>query len=80
MTNKKSGNIALGQFIKKKRLASQITSQEMAKKIAISETAYQKYEDGSLSIYVDHLVMFSKIFNIDLNLLFEIYLGSEIDS
>ena len=77
MTNKKSGNIALGYFIKKKRLECQISSQEMAKKISISETTYLKYEDGSLSIFINHLVMFSKIYNIDLNLLFNIYLNSE---
>ncbi|EPL6455997.1 MULTISPECIES: helix-turn-helix domain-containing protein [Providencia] len=77
MTNKKSGNIALGHFIKKKRLECQITPQEMAKKVSITETTYLKYEDGSLSIFIDHLVLFSKIFNIDLNLLFNIYLNSE---
>lgn len=78
MTNKKSGNIALGHFIKKKRLECQITPQEMAKNISIPEATYLRYEDGSLSIFIDDLVILSKIFNLDLDLLFNIYLNPEM--
>lgn len=80
MTEKKLGNVALGNFIKKKRLEYQLTTKEMAKKILVSEITYIKYEDGSVSIFIDHLVMFSQIFNIDLNTLFNIYLNPKISN
>lgn len=76
--NKKSGNVALGNFIKKKRLESQVTTQEMSAKLSITEITYLKYEDGSLSIFIDHLVVLSKILNVELNSLFNIYLNPEV--
>ncbi|WP_254178926.1 hypothetical protein [Providencia rettgeri] len=49
----------------------------MAELISISEKSYIKYEDGTLSIFIDHLVMLSKILNIDVKTLFDIYVNAQ---
>ncbi|OAT54483.1 helix-turn-helix domain-containing protein [Providencia heimbachae] len=74
---KKLSNETLGKFIKAARLSLNITSTEMAKKASISESIYSKYEDGTLSIYIDHLVVFANILNIDLKTCFDVYISPE---
>lgn len=71
------GNVVLGGFIKQKRIERQITTRKMAELISISEKSYIKYEDGTLSIFIDHLVMLSKILNIDVKTLFDIYVNAQ---
>lgn len=80
MKKNKVGNIVLGNFIKEKRLESQLTTKQVAELISVSERVYIKYEDGSLSIFIDHLVLFSKIFKVDLKVLFDIYIDAEPSS
>ncbi|MGG4607614.1 helix-turn-helix domain-containing protein [Providencia sp. Me31A] len=77
MNKNKFCNIVLGDFIKKKRLEHQITIREIAEMISISESAYLKYEDGSVSIFIDHLVVLAKILKVDLKVFFDIYLNAE---
>ncbi|HGV9232916.1 TPA: helix-turn-helix domain-containing protein, partial [Providencia rettgeri] len=60
-----------------KRIERQITTRKMAELISISEKSYIKYEDGTLSIFIDHLVMLSKILNIDVKTLFDIYVNAQ---
>ncbi|MBQ0341996.1 helix-turn-helix transcriptional regulator, partial [Providencia rettgeri] len=59
------------------RIERQITTRKMAELISISEKSYIKYEDGTLSIFIDHLVMLSKILNIDVKTLFDIYVNAQ---
>ncbi|ENL8513837.1 XRE family transcriptional regulator [Providencia rettgeri] len=80
MKKNKVGNIVLGNFIKEKRLESQLTTKQAAELISVSERVYIKYEDGSLSIFIDHLVLLSKIFKVDLKVLFDIYIDAEPSS
>ncbi|AVL76188.1 MULTISPECIES: helix-turn-helix transcriptional regulator [Providencia] len=80
MKKNKVGNIVLGNFIKEKRLESQLTTKQVAELISVSERVYIKYEDGSLSIFIDHLVLLSKIFKVDLKVLFDIYIDAEPSS
>nr|ELR5225591.1 helix-turn-helix transcriptional regulator [Providencia rettgeri]ELR5229118.1 helix-turn-helix transcriptional regulator [Providencia rettgeri] len=80
MKKNKVGNIVLGNFIKEKRLKSQLTTKQVAELISVSERVYIKYEDGSLSIFIDHLVLLSKIFKVDLKVLFDIYIDAEPSS
>ncbi|WP_272670630.1 helix-turn-helix domain-containing protein [Providencia sp. PROV147] len=80
MKKNKVGNIVLGNFIKGKRLESQLTTKQAAELISVSERVYIKYEDGSLSIFIDHLVLLSKIFKVDLKVLFDIYIDAEPSS
>ncbi|QCJ70329.1 XRE family transcriptional regulator [Providencia heimbachae] len=74
---KKLSNETLGKFIKAARLSLNITTTEMAEKASISESIYSKYEDGTLSIYIDHLVVFANILNIDLKTCFDVYISPE---
>ena len=80
MKKNKVGNIVLGNFIKEKRLESQLTTKQVAELISVSERVYIKYEDGSLSIFIDHLVLLSNIFKVDLKVLFDIYIDAEPSS
>ncbi|EJD6081956.1 TPA: helix-turn-helix transcriptional regulator [Providencia rettgeri] len=80
MKKNKVGNIVLGNFIKEKRLESQLTTKQVAELISVSERVYIKYEDGSLSIFIDHLVLLSKVFKVDLKVLFDIYIDAEPSS
>ncbi|ENG4183462.1 helix-turn-helix transcriptional regulator [Providencia rettgeri] len=80
MKKNKVGNIVLGNFIKEKRLESQLTAKQVAELISVSERVYIKYEDGSLSIFIDHLVLLSKVFKVDLKVLFDIYIDAEPSS
>ncbi|HGN1704905.1 TPA: helix-turn-helix domain-containing protein [Providencia rettgeri] len=80
MTENKFGNVVLGSFIKKKRLEHQITIREITGMISIKESLYLKYEKGSISIFIDHLVALALILNVDLRELFDIYLSAEIKS
>ncbi len=74
---KKLSNETLGKFIKTARLSLDITTTEMAEKASISEITYSKYEEGNLSIYIDHLVVFANILNIDLKTCFDVYISPE---
>ncbi|MEX5919652.1 helix-turn-helix transcriptional regulator [Providencia huaxiensis] len=80
MKKNKVGNIVLGNFIKEKRLESQLTTKQVAELISVSERVYIKYEDGSLSIFIDHLVLLSKVFKVDSKVLFDIYIDAEPSS
>lgn len=80
MKKNKSGNISLGNFIKKNRLEQKITIREIAETLSISESLYLKYEEGSLSIFIANLVVLAKILKVDLRVFFDIYLHAEIKS
>lgn len=80
MKRKKVGNIVLGNFIKIKRLESQLTTKQVAELISVSERVYIKYENGFLSIFIDHLVLLSKVLKVDLKVLFDIYIDAEPSS
>lgn len=77
MNKSNIGNTILGDFIKQKRISRQITTKEMAKLILISEQSYIKYEEGTLSLYIEHLAMLSKILDVDLKTLFDIYINAQ---
>lgn len=77
MNERKLNNLSLGQFIKEQRLARQITVTEIAKAISVSERAYSRYEDGSSSIYVGHLIALSSVLDIELRTLLDAYLKPE---
>lgn len=76
MNKNNVGNVVLGEFIKQKRIEHQITTKKMAELISISEKSYIKYEDGTLSIFIDHLVILSKILNLDVKTLFDTYVNA----
>ncbi|ENR5391104.1 helix-turn-helix transcriptional regulator [Providencia rettgeri] len=77
MNKNNVGNVVLGEFIKQKRVEHQITTNKMAELISISEKSYIKYEDGTLSIFIDHLVILSKILNVDVKTLFDTYVNAQ---
>lgn len=77
MNKNNVGNVVLGEFIKQNRIEHQITTKKMAELISISEKSYIKYEDGTLSIFIDHLVILSKILNLDVKALFDTYVNAQ---
>ncbi|UBX48411.1 helix-turn-helix domain-containing protein [Providencia alcalifaciens] len=77
MNEIKLNNLSLGQFIKKQRLARQMTVTEIAQAISVSERTYSRYEEGSSSIYVAHLIALSLVLNIELRTLLDAYLNPE---
>lgn len=77
MNERKPNNLSLGKFIQKERLVRQMTTTEIAQAISVSERVYSHYEEGSVSIYIEHLVALSSILKIDLQLFFDAYLNPE---
>ncbi|ENU1228808.1 MULTISPECIES: helix-turn-helix domain-containing protein [Providencia] len=77
MNKNNVGNAVLGELIKKKRIEQQITTKKMAELISISEKSYIKYEDGSLPIFIEHLMILSKILNIDIKTFFDTYVNAQ---
>lgn len=77
MNKNNVGNAVLGEFIKQKRIEHQITTKEMAELISIPEKSYIKYEDGTLSIFIEHLMVLSKILNIDIKTFFDTYVNAQ---
>ncbi|EPJ8533495.1 helix-turn-helix domain-containing protein [Providencia rettgeri] len=67
-------NKNLGEYIKTIRVKSTISTHEMASHLNITENHYIEYEHGDTSIYADHLISISKIFNININVLLNVYL------
>lgn len=47
-----------------------LTQKEVAAALSITQTAYYKYEDGSVEIPVRNIIKLSKFYNIDMNELF----------
>ena len=77
MNEKKLNNEMLGKFIKKTRISLNMTTKDVANAACISESRYVQYENGSISIFIDHLLIFTKIFNIDLKTFFDIYINPD---
>ncbi|BBU95674.1 MULTISPECIES: helix-turn-helix domain-containing protein [Providencia] len=77
MNKNNVGNAVLGKFIKQKRIEHQITTKKMAELISISEKSYIKYEDGSLSIFIEHLMVISNTLNVDVKTLFDTYVNAQ---
>ncbi|HHE6469388.1 TPA: helix-turn-helix domain-containing protein [Providencia rettgeri] len=67
-------NKNLGEYIKNIRVKSTISTLEMADHLNITENHYIEYEQGDASIYADHLIFISKIFNVNINVLLNVYL------
>lgn len=67
-------NKALGEFIKNKRIEHSISIDDISNQINISKNLYVKYESGEKSIYIDHLFLISAFFNLETNLLFNVYM------
>lgn len=54
-------NKAAGSFIKNKRLARNISTKEMARRLVAPEEKYVQYESGESSIYIDDLFVIAGI-------------------
>lgn len=76
MKETKIRNENLGAYIKNIRTASNISISEMAIKLNIQENIYTAYECGEISIYADHLIIISKVLDININVLINVYLNS----
>ena len=59
-------NKNIGNFIKQKRIEKNISTSEIAKHLTISEAKYIRVESGDDSIYVDDLMVISKILDMDM--------------
>ncbi|WP_265498129.1 helix-turn-helix domain-containing protein [Providencia rustigianii] len=66
-------NKNLGNFIKQKRIEKNISTSEIAKHLTISEAEYIRVENGDVSIYVDDLMVVSKILDMDMIKMLEMY-------
>ncbi|HGV9231213.1 helix-turn-helix domain-containing protein, partial [Providencia rettgeri] len=67
-------NKNLGEYIKIIRVKNKISTHEMAINLDITESHYIEYEHGGTSIYADHLITISKIFNININVFLNVYM------
>lgn len=67
-------NKNLGEYIKKTRIMNEISIHEMANMLNVSENHYIEYECGDTSIYADHLIIISNVFNININAFLNVYL------
>ncbi|AFH95744.1 TPA: helix-turn-helix transcriptional regulator [Providencia stuartii] len=65
--------IALGNYIRKLRTSRGISTEAMAAALKISERNYIQYEEGSVSIYVEHLMIVSSILDVDIKHLLEVF-------
>ncbi|MGJ3352289.1 helix-turn-helix domain-containing protein [Providencia sp. Je.9.19] len=77
MNGKRLNNETLGQFIKKNRIALNMTTKDVASAASIPESTYIQYENGTVSVFIDHLVIFTRIFNVELRTFFDIYINPE---
>ncbi|WP_272691714.1 MULTISPECIES: helix-turn-helix domain-containing protein [Providencia] len=67
-------NKNLGEYIRNIRVNKKISDHKMADSLNITDSHYNEYESGNTSIYADHLIIISKIFNIHINVFLNVYL------
>lgn len=66
-------NKTVGEFIKAMRLAKDISTDEMAVSLTISEDEYIQCENGVHSLYVDDLLTIAKLLDIEVSSLLSLY-------
>lgn len=54
-------NKSVGNLIKNKRLAKNISTKEMAKHLIASEAKYLRYERGEVSVYLNDLLIIADV-------------------
>lgn len=66
-------NKNLGLYLKKTSALKHTSTNEMAELLHIPTEYYLSYENGKKTIYADHLFYISKILNVDIHQLINIY-------
>lgn len=80
MKSSKSRGISLGKYIKQLRTSRHISTMTMAATLKISESNYIQYESGTLSIYVEHLVIIASVLDVDIRYLLEAFENPKKDT
>lgn len=66
-------NKTVGEFIKAVRLARNISTDEMAGSLTISEDEYIQCENGINSLYVDDLLSIAKLLDVEVSSLLSLH-------
>ena len=67
-------NKAIGSLIKNKRLAKNISTKEIAKRLLVPESMYIQYESGEVSIYINDLFQIANIIDVSIQELLNEYI------
>lgn len=57
------------------RKINKLTQAEVAKKLKIHRTTYTRIENGISSLKVEQMKVLSKLYKVDLSLIYKIYIG-----
>lgn len=80
MKSSKSRGVSLGKYIKQLRTSRRISTTAMAAALKIPESNYIQYESGTLSIYVEHLVIIASLLDVDIRYLLEAFENPKKDT
>lgn len=73
MNQSNSQDINLGKYIRDIRISRSISTAQVATALKISERKYIQYEEGLVSIYIDHLVTITYILDVDIKRLLDAF-------
>ncbi|EKT62535.1 helix-turn-helix domain-containing protein [Providencia burhodogranariea] len=73
MNQSNSRGVSLGKYIRDIRISRSISTKEIAAALRISEYKYIQYELGETSIYIDHLIIISNVFKVEIKVLLDVF-------